>query len=338
MKKPVLMLCVALSLAPSIFAQINASVQLKLQEELDRVEVWMDGELFTSYRFYAALEKPVLYPIYAPDGLPVTRGFPIAPREKERVDHPHHVGLWFNFGDVNGYDFWNNSNAVAEERKGAYGRIVHRTVEQAETVGELGVLKVRMDWVAPDNAYSIRMLEESATYLFRGSEGVWMVDRITRLTAVADRVEFTDNKEGMLAIRVDRAFELPPEVSDGVAALDKEGLTGWYLNSEGDQGREVWGKRARWVRLTGTRGGSACSLILMDHPENISYPSCWHARDYGLFSINNLGRQVYNRELDKFHLLLKKGESLSFRHRFVVASGELNRQEIEAIFKDFSAR
>ena len=48
--------------------------------------------------------KPCLWPIHAADGSLVTRGFPAAPREGERVDHPHHVGLWFNFGNVNGLE------------------------------------------------------------------------------------------------------------------------------------------------------------------------------------------------------------------------------------------
>jgi hypothetical protein len=346
MRFHLLVLLLGLCVGSSTLAQKNDPVSLKVREDGDRVEVYMDGELFTAYRFEPSLEKPVLYPLHAPDGTLVTRGYPIAPREKERVDHPHQVGLWFNFGDVNGYDFWNNSYAIPKERKLGYGRIIHRSIEQAETEGAHGVLKVKMDWVAPDNEHAEKLIEESTTYIFRAKKGVWSVDRITSLTAAADSVIFTDNKEGMLAIRVDRAFEHPVEKpvvytdasgrSTEVAVLDNEGVTGWYTNSEGDEGPDAWGKNARWVKLTGTKGGSTCSLIMMDHPLNINYPSCWHARGYGLFSVNNLGRQVYNRELEKFKLVLEKGETLTFRHRFVVATGNLTHQEVEALFRDFS--
>ncbi len=315
-------------MASSVQAQKSDPVYLKVREDMDRVEVYMDGELFTTYMFEASLEKPVLYPVHAPDGTVVSRGFPIAPRENERVDHPHHVGLWFNFGDVNGYDFWNNSYAVPQERKQDYGRIVHRTIQKAETEEGKGILKVKMDWLAPDNRQAQCLLEENTTFIFSRNEGSRRVDRITSLTAVADEIVFTDNKEGMLAIRVDRAFELPE-------GPDNEGVTGWYLNSEGDEGPDAWGKNARWVRLTGTKEGSTCSLILMDHPQNINYPACWHARGYGLFSINNLGRQVYNKDLEKFQLVLEKGETFTFKHRFVVATGSLLPGEIEALFKDF---
>jgi len=347
MKKQIQSVLVALCLVTSVSCQKNDPATIKVLDDKNRVEVYMGGELFTAYRFDPSMEKPFLYPVYAPNGTIVTRGFPIEPREKERVDHPHQVGLWFNYGDVSGFDFWNNSYAIPPEEKIHYGRIVHRSIEEADSKAGKAILKVKMDWMAPDNKDAAKLLEESTTYLFSGSEGVRMVDRITTLTAVADSVQFNDNKEGMLAIRVDRAFELPSDEpvvytdasgkSTEVPVLDNEGVNGWYRNSEGDEGNDAWGKNARWVELTGSRDGQASSLILMDHPQNINFPACWHARGYGLFSVNNLGRNVYNPKLDRFRLVLKKGESITFRHRFVVATGKLNDQEVEAIYKDFTA-
>jgi hypothetical protein len=334
-------------LASCSLAQNKEQVMLEVQEEQQRVEVHIGGELFTAYRYDAELEKPVLYPVYAPGGIAVTRGFPLEPRAKERIDHPHHVGLWFNFGDVNGFDFWNNSLAVPAERKGHYGRIIHAGIVEATSSGNRGVLEVKMDWVAPDNDRAEKLLGEHTTFLFSGNDGVRMVDRITRLTATADSVVFTDNKEGMLAIRVDRAFEHPSEspalFTDAsgniteVKVLDNEGVTGWYRNSEGDEGPDAWGKNASWVKLSGTKKDQPCSIIIMDHPDNINYPACWHARGYGLFSINNLGRQVYNKELERFQLLLQKGESITFKHRFMVASGDLDDEKIRELYNDFTS-
>lgn len=73
------------------------------------------GKLFTSYTYNNTIDKPVLYPLLTASGKIVTRGFPVAPRPFERTDHPHHIGLWFNYGDVNGLDFWNNSYAIKQE-------------------------------------------------------------------------------------------------------------------------------------------------------------------------------------------------------------------------------
>ena len=70
----------------------------------------------------------MLYPCARANGTLVTRGFPLEPRPGERVDHPHHVGLWFNYGDVNGVDFWNNTEALSPAERAKMGSIIHRRV------------------------------------------------------------------------------------------------------------------------------------------------------------------------------------------------------------------
>ena len=322
-------------------------VEFRVMKDQRKVEVTVDGEFFTAYIYPEELEKPVLYPVVAPGGMIVTRGFPIEPRKGERVDHPHQVGLWFNYGDVNGYDFWNNSSAVSPDRKSHYGRIIHREISGTETYGDKGILRVRMDWMAPDTERATRLLEEQTTYIFRGKGQLRIIDRNTRLKAVSGPVTFTDNKEGMLAIRTDRAFEHPSDepliFTDAtgsptkVPLLDNEGVTGWYRNSNGDEGNDVWGKNARWVKLGATRGGQSYSIVIFDHPGNMNYPSCWHARGYGLFSVNNLGRQVYNPDLEKFQFTLENGGILEFRHRIVVASSDLSDREISELESEFIA-
>ena len=96
----------------------DKGVQVTVKEAERRVDVTIDGQPFTAYVWPTSLKKPVLYPIRTAKGTLVTRGFPLDPRPGERVDHPHHVGLWFNYGDVNGIDFWNNSDAIAARTDG----------------------------------------------------------------------------------------------------------------------------------------------------------------------------------------------------------------------------
>src|SRR5690606_21057076 len=95
-----------------------------------RIDILLDGKLFTSYIYPDDIKKPALYPLLTADGAPVTRGWPLNPRPGERVDHPHHVGMWFNYGDVNGLDFWNNSPNIPEEKRGRYGTVKHRSVNK----------------------------------------------------------------------------------------------------------------------------------------------------------------------------------------------------------------
>ncbi len=319
------------------------SVKLVVNDEEKKVDVIIDGTLFTSYRFSKDMEKPFLYPVIAPNGSVITRGFPLEPRKGERVDHPHHVGIWFNHGDVNGLDFWNNSSAIPADKKADYGYIVHQQIEKAES-GKKGELKVALNW---EDAGGNIILAEQTTYIFSGDKNSRTVDHLSTLTAVADTVHIGESKEGLFAIRVDRAFEMPSDESliftddkgnpTTVKATDNTGVTGMYSSGSGMKGHEVWGTRNDWVVLTGVKDGATISFGIFDNPANPGYPAYAHARGYGLFSVNNLGQNSYDPGVEKVTYTLLKGESLTLRHRFYLQSGsEIAREQANKIFQDFS--
>lgn len=293
-----------------------------------QVHVRLDGQPFTSYLYHDSLEKPVLWPILTSSGKAVTRGFPFAPRPFERTDHPHHVGHWMNYGDVNGLDFWNNSYRVSEDRKPRFGWIHHREILEMETRGELGLLKVRMSWTDHEEE---PLLEEVSTFTFSRQGGVAIIEREATLTALGQRVAFTDNKEGFFAIRMTRELEHPTEgelrLTDAAGNPQEEkvapppGLSGQYLSSEGLTGEAVWGTRAAWVRLSGELEGSTVSVAILDHPRNPGYPTYWHARPYGLFSANPLGQNVFSKGAEELNFALEPGASTTFRYRILVHEG-----------------
>src|SRR5713226_4505275 len=123
-----------------------AGVQLVVNEAARRVDVLIDGQPFTSYIWPDSVKKPVLYPLRTAKGTIVTRGYPLDPRPGERVDHPHHAGAWFNYGDVNGLDFWNNSEAIKPEERNKYGTIRHRKIKRVRNGKTAGELEVEMEW------------------------------------------------------------------------------------------------------------------------------------------------------------------------------------------------
>ena len=77
----------------------------------DKIDVVIGGELFTSYMYSRTLTKPVLYPVKTPAGIKVNRGFPFEEIEGEATDHPHHVGIFFTYDEVNDSGFWNNTTS-----------------------------------------------------------------------------------------------------------------------------------------------------------------------------------------------------------------------------------
>src|SRR5690606_37755590 len=139
-----------------------------------KVDVFIDGDHFTSYIYPETIAKPVLYPIKTSEGTLITRGFPLNNRPGERSDHPHHIGLWLNYGDVNGLDFWNNSNTIPEEKRNRYGTIIHRDIKLVESGESEGKLGVAMDWVDTDGNV---LLKEETDFIFSGSENKRIIDR-----------------------------------------------------------------------------------------------------------------------------------------------------------------
>jgi len=319
-------------------------VRLVRDDAKQRVDVFVDGQPFTAYIYPAAGKKPVLFPIRSAKGTPVTRGFPLEPRPGERVDHPHHIGLWFNYGDVNGTDFWNNSDAVKPEERPKFGTIVHKAVMAVRSGADRGELEADMDWVLADGKGPV-ILKEHTLFVFRGGPAWRSVDRITRLQAQGERVALTDNKEGVLGLRVARQLEIPakgPGVftdasgrATKVPAMDNTGVNGDYLTSEGKTGDAVWGTRGRWCTLSAKIGDEPVTIAILDHPGNPGFPTYWHARGYGLFAANPLGQKALSNGKDELNFALDPGKSVTFRHRILILSEPAGADRAEAAYKEF---
>lgn len=309
-----------------------------------RIDVFIDGKPFTAYIYPEDIMKPVLYPLRTAEGSFITRGWPLDPRPGERVDHPHHVGMWFNYGDVNGLDFWNNSTSIPEEKKNGYGTIRHRAVNKIQEGNDKAILDVTMDWQKPDGT---NLLKEETRFIFSGSDNMRTIERITKLTALKEDVSFKDNKEGVIGIRLARQLEHPSRKAEvftdasgkgtAVPQLNNEGVTGKYRSSEGKEGDDVWGTRGQWVNLNGVIDSKPVSLVILDHPKNAGYPTYWHARGYGLFAANPLGQKEFSKGKETLDFKLPAGKSVTFRYKVLIHSGShLTDEQVTAEFDKFS--
>lgn len=306
-----------------------------------KVDVLIDEKLFTSYVYDGQTPKPILYPIVTKSGKTVTRGFPFAPRPNERIDHPHHAGLWLNYGDVNGLDFWNNSYAIPAEEKHKYGTIYHQEILGMDD--KEGKLSIKSVWRTPDN---VDLLEETTQFAFSQEGNTRVIDRTTTLKALQE-VSLKDNKEGMIGIRVTRELELPSdkpaEYTDAegnvteVKVLNNEGVNGNYYGSEGLTGGDVWGTRNKWVKLEGNMNDEAVSVTIIDHKKNVGYPTYWHARGYGLFAANPLGQAIFSEGKETLDFKLEQGDSTTFKYRILVHNGSaLANEAINQSSLDFN--
>ena len=321
-----------------------AEVKVTPDEAKRRVDVAVDGKPFTAYIWPETLKKPVLYPVRSARGTLITRGWPLDPRPGEPVDHPHHVGLWLNYGDADGIDYWGNSDAMKAEDRPHLGTIQHRRIVSSKSGQDRGELVVESDWIRPDGTTAIH---EKTRYVFGAGPDRRSIDRITTLTAGDKPVVFNDTKEGMLGLRVARGLQQPSKTPElltdaqgrpGTApVLNNEGVTGMYLSSEGKKGDDVWGTRGRWVSLSGTVDGEPVTILMLDHPQNPGFPTYWHARGYGLFAANPFGQKVFSNGKEELKYTLPAGHSTIFRHRIVIVSGTTSPAQAQERYREFTS-
>jgi hypothetical protein len=310
-----------------------------------RIDVVTGGKLFTSYIWPDNICKPVLYPVFTSAGTEITRGFPIKPKKGERTDHPHQIGMWLTYGNVDGADFWGNGSRGLGTTNTNGGVIKHLRVKKLSGgVGE-GIMITVESWTDKSGN---ELLSEKTEYHFIARGSTRIIDRITTLTAGKKEVTMPDTKEGMFAIRVARELELPSREkttfysADGhpteVDGLSNEKVSGNYRSSEGISGTNVWGTRAKWMDLYGTIGNEKISVVICDHPGNPNYPTFWHARDYGLFSANPLGSNDFTNGKEQLNFNISAGQSVTFRYRVIIAESHLNDNEINTYSGDFALK
>lgn len=295
--------------------------QVKItQQGGTKVAVEIDGKPFTDFYIGPDTPKPYLHPLRTADGQIVTRGFPMVKDiAGEPTDHPHHRGLWFTHGDVNGYDFWGNEESQQGAGKGK-GKVVLERVVKAAGGKKSGVVTATFAWKIPSGD---TLLIETRTMTFYSDPYLRQIDFDSTLSPQQD-VTFGDTKEGMFAIRL--------------APFLQEDHGGKMVNAQNKQGeKNIWGKRSEWVDYSGTLDGKPLGIAILDHPANPRPPTYWHARAYGLFAANIFGvRDFENDKSRDGSLTIRPGQPLRFRYRVLIHPGDSNQAGIRDAYTAWS--
>ena len=302
-----------LSLKPAKKKDMKKGVNVSKRGGEDAIEIEIDGKPFTTYYYSNENNKSYLWPLNSEGGASVTRDWPMGEPDKTK-DHPHHQSFWTSYGDVNGADYWEFG-----ERTGYQ----HTETIDFGSGGGYGWIDSHLVWQDKDHK---PVIDEQREYRFYNTPASHrLFDLTVTLTANYGNVKFGDTKEGGLAgVRM-------------ADALREKGGSGTITNSAGGVGAgECWGKPAAWCDYSGTlEGVGKRGLTVMDHPDSFRYPTHWHVRDYGLMGANAFGYSYfYNKEKNGEHLL-KKGESITFKYRMYVHSGDVNEANVADTFAVF---
>ena len=282
----------------------------------DGITILSDGAVFATVHDEAQ-PRPFVWPIYAPGDRAVTRNHPMARREGEQHDHPHHQSLWFAHGNVNGFDFWHgkkhNERIVHE---GTYARVGH---------DPFAVVHSDYRWMADERTVVLR---ESRQLRFEDHGDHRTIDVAVTLKATDGDVTFGDTKEGTFALRVHPELRVDGKVAKGT-----------LRNSGGVTGKPVWGKRARWVDDAGPVEGKDVGVAIFDHPDNLRHPTWWHARAYGLVAANPFGIHDFEKKAKGAgNFVLAKGKECTLRYRVLVHAGTWTPERLDQAWQTWSQR
>lgn len=274
------------------------------------------GDRFTSYHYLGDLARPYFHPMIGPGGVSVTRGYPMEPDVPgETNDHPHHRGLYFAHGDVNGTNNWSETPG--------HSRMQHQNFERVISGPVYGEFTETLAWLDPKG--SIVMSERRKVTVYQTSADERLLDASLTFHACAGDVTFGDTKEGgLISVRIATSMDANKGgcIENGVGGIQED---------------ETWGKRAQWCDYAGPVNGRTLGICLMDHPSNPHHPTRWHVRAYGLMTANPFGVRDYLRDpAQRGDWTLQFGARRTFQYRVLVHQGNAQDANLHERYQDLS--
>jgi Family of unknown function (DUF6807) len=334
-------LCLFAALSLTVPAVAAEPLAIRVTKSKDAIEFFAGDALVTRYHVGADVAKPYFWPVNAPGGVTVTRGWPMETGlPNETKDHVHQKSAWFCHGDVipeglelkvrsgdknvKGVDFWS-------EGKG-HGTIACVSVGEPRATTGASSVGTRNEWRAPDGT---KILDENRLVTVRLLGDARLIVLDIDLHASVCPITFGDTKEGSMGVRVSDQMRLEPKKGD---TLKSDGVVtsadGTAAKAPAKENLPMWGKRADWHDYSGTVDGKPVGIALFDHPKN-SPRAAWHTRAYGLLSANPFGRKSFPDapgELTK----LAKGEHLKLRYGILLHAGDAKEGKVADRYAAFA--
>lgn len=226
--------------------------------------------------------------------------------EMTRIGHPHdphghrhHYSLWFAATPVSGQNFWGDGE----------GRIRAKRVVKIDDGATKATVVLESAWGA--------LLDEQRTISVIDLGGDWMIEMGMTLKALNGPVVFDAKGFGPVGVRMAKSIG----VNDG---------GGKIVNSSGlVNGKAIFRQPARWVDYSGPVPSGLAGITLFDHPSNVQHPQAMHVRDDGW-----MGAVM----TEKGAVTIPRGETITLRYGFLVHTGALNKDAVEAVWKAFAER
>jgi hypothetical protein len=318
------------------------AADVALETGKDTIEFKVGTEVVAKYQYAGTvrvekgegakpLAKPFLWPVLAPNGVPVTRAWPMDRTGPDKTDHFHQKSAWFCHGDVipegidlkgkHAVDFWSEFPG--------HGRIVCVKVGDPKPAMDRVSVTTWNEWQTADG---VKILGEERTIMFRDLPAGRLFAFEITLRATVCPITFGDTKEGSFGVRVNDAMRTELTTGGTVTAAD-----GSTIKAPMKDNLAVWGKPADWHDYSGMVGGKEAGIAVFDHPDNPSRAN-WHTRAYGLMAANPFGRDKsgFPAEKGKTDLVrIEKGKELKFRYAIYAHSGDAKAGRVAEAYELF---
>ncbi len=304
----------------------------------DHLDFRVGKKLVTTYHLGENVAKPYFWPLHTPQGLTVTRGWPMVKAEPgEQTDHIHQKSAWFCHGDIlpegmeikqkikgiKGVDFWSEAPG--------HGKIVCVAVEKPTSKGAEGHINTHNEWRTADG---IKIMDETRKIgLHNLGKGYLLILDIDLYASVCP-LTFEDTKEGSMGVRVRDSM------------TEKKGK-GVLTNAEGKTGEKaIWGNLSAWCDYSGPvpqpsssdpNHTATAGIAIFSDPANSS-SACWHSRGYGLMAANPFGRNGSGfpaMKGKKDLVKLAKGDHLRLRYGILLHDGDAKQGKVAEAYAQF---
>ncbi len=266
----------------------------------DKIEIKINGNLFTNYILSEFEKYPFFYPVNGPSNASVT--------SMRNANYPHHSSLFFGCDRVNGGNYW-------QEGLGK-GQIISLRADIVEAGGDRVVIENECIWRRPGADAPIK--DKRRIIISALSKEKFQIDFDVAMEMLMD-VVIEKTNHSLFSGRMDPDLAV---INGGV-----------MINAEGDTGEKgTFGKSSPWIDCYGKRLGKTEGMAIMQHPSNDWYPAPWFTRDYGFFSPT----PMYWPENDK-NTILKKGQLIKLRYRVLVHSGDHVEAGIASEFEKYKS-
>lgn len=329
------------SLARSAFlllglaATLRAADHVTLTQQQDRVRVDIDGQHFTDYVFGDGASRPYCWPVLAPDGLGLTRDFPMKKDTGDDTDHPWHKSVYFAHSYMNNVDFWNEKGGDVGKSPEVKGNQVHEKFVELKS-GKVGTLHSQSKWVDPSGKL---FATDDRVLRFGGdAQGRFIDYEITLHAPKGTELLMGDNKDGTMATRVAQWMTMPHKVRG-----QDVGGKGHIVDAKGNRDDAVFGKRSEWATYYAEKDGKTYGISILENPSNLRFPSWWMARGYGLFGKNPFGQRDYETTKENpikdpiGNYTIPAGGSLTLKYRLYFHFGDEKQAKIAEKFADYAA-